>query len=137
MRVADHDHSSDGEEETARGKVVLCMCKVFFHWCCEAVCGFYSSSSSICQIIEKRRRDRINNSLLELRRLVPTAFEKQVNKRNPLGYTWTLRRSGDVQSHRYRTGWLSKLNVLPHQVKEVKIVTNRYHHQTSPGDYLH
>ncbi|XP_041814575.1 hairy/enhancer-of-split related with YRPW motif protein 2 [Chelmon rostratus] len=28
-------------------------------------------------IIEKRRRDRINNSLLELRRLVPTAFEKQ------------------------------------------------------------
>ncbi len=32
----------------------------------------------LCQIIEKRRRDRINNSLLELRRLVPTAFEKQV-----------------------------------------------------------
>lgn len=28
-------------------------------------------------IIEKRRRDRINSSLLELRRLVPTAFEKQ------------------------------------------------------------
>ncbi|XP_013414700.1 hairy/enhancer-of-split related with YRPW motif protein 1 isoform X3 [Lingula anatina] len=28
-------------------------------------------------IIEKRRRDRINNSLAELRRLVPTAFEKQ------------------------------------------------------------
>ncbi|XP_028997971.1 hairy/enhancer-of-split related with YRPW motif protein 2 [Betta splendens] len=28
-------------------------------------------------IIEKRRRDRINNSLLELRRLVPTALEKQ------------------------------------------------------------
>ncbi|KAL1115653.1 hypothetical protein AAG570_005943 [Ranatra chinensis] len=28
-------------------------------------------------IIEKRRRDRINTSLLELRRLVPTAFEKQ------------------------------------------------------------
>ncbi|XP_063040832.1 hairy/enhancer-of-split related with YRPW motif protein 1 [Engraulis encrasicolus] len=28
-------------------------------------------------IIEKRRRDRINNSLTELRRLVPTAFEKQ------------------------------------------------------------
>ncbi|CAL1586733.1 unnamed protein product [Knipowitschia caucasica] len=28
-------------------------------------------------IIEKRRRDRINNSLLELRRLVPSAFEKQ------------------------------------------------------------
>ncbi|KAM4528971.1 hairy/enhancer-of-split related with YRPW motif protein 2 [Fundulus diaphanus] len=28
-------------------------------------------------IIEKRRRDRINNCLSELRRLVPTAFEKQ------------------------------------------------------------
>lgn len=28
-------------------------------------------------IIEKRRRDRINNSLSELRRLVPSAFEKQ------------------------------------------------------------
>ncbi|GAB6026971.1 hypothetical protein CHUAL_013640 [Chamberlinius hualienensis] len=28
-------------------------------------------------IIEKKRRDRINNSLSELRRLVPTAFEKQ------------------------------------------------------------
>jgi len=29
-------------------------------------------------VIEKRRRDRINNSLSELRRLVPAAFEKQV-----------------------------------------------------------
>ena len=29
------------------------------------------------QIIEKRRRDRINTSLTELRRLVPSAFEKQ------------------------------------------------------------
>jgi len=28
-------------------------------------------------MIEKRRRDRINNSLNELRRLVPAAFEKQ------------------------------------------------------------
>jgi YRPW motif-containing protein len=28
-------------------------------------------------IIEKRRRDRINTSLVELRRLVPAAFEKQ------------------------------------------------------------
>lgn len=29
------------------------------------------------QVIEKRRRDRINNSLSELRRLVPSASEKQ------------------------------------------------------------
>ncbi|XP_048727188.1 hairy/enhancer-of-split related with YRPW motif protein-like [Ostrea edulis] len=45
-----------------------------------------SSPSQSCQIgdrkkrrgvIEKRRRDRINNSLSELRRLVPSAFEKQ------------------------------------------------------------
>lgn len=28
-------------------------------------------------MIEKRRRDRINNSLNELRRLVPAAYEKQ------------------------------------------------------------
>lgn len=28
-------------------------------------------------MIEKRRRDRINNSLNELRRLVPAAFSKQ------------------------------------------------------------
>lgn len=28
-------------------------------------------------LIEKRRRDRINNSLHELKRLVPAAFEKQ------------------------------------------------------------
>ncbi|XP_040928913.1 hairy/enhancer-of-split related with YRPW motif-like protein isoform X1 [Betta splendens] len=31
-------------------------------------------------IIEKRRRDRINHSLSELRRLVPSAFEKQVGR---------------------------------------------------------
>jgi len=35
----------------------------------------------LSQIIEKRRRDRINSSLSELRRLVPTAFEKQVGTR--------------------------------------------------------
>lgn len=28
-------------------------------------------------VIEKKRRDRINTSLSELKRLVPTAFEKQ------------------------------------------------------------
>lgn len=28
-------------------------------------------------VIEKKRRDRINTSLLELKRLVPSAFEKQ------------------------------------------------------------
>ncbi|XP_025905447.1 hairy/enhancer-of-split related with YRPW motif protein 1 isoform X2 [Nothoprocta perdicaria] len=45
--------------------------------------GAVSTSSQILArkrrrgIIEKRRRDRINNSLSELRRLVPSAFEKQ------------------------------------------------------------
>lgn len=36
------------------------------------------SALFVVQIIEKRRRDRINHSLSELRRLVPSAFEKQV-----------------------------------------------------------
>lgn len=40
--------------------------------------GFFSLLGNLPQIIEKRRRDRINSSLSELRRLVPTAFEKQV-----------------------------------------------------------
>lgn len=47
--------------------------------------GIYSRNGNVplcfacfLQIIEKRRRDRINNSLSELRRLVPSAFEKQV-----------------------------------------------------------
>uniref|UniRef100_A0A4W6EQI0 Hes-related family bHLH transcription factor with YRPW motif 2 n=1 Tax=Lates calcarifer TaxID=8187 RepID=A0A4W6EQI0_LATCA len=53
----------------------------FFHILKE--CGgvtFQDLHTRFCfprQIIEKRRRDRINNSLSELRRLVPTAFEKQ------------------------------------------------------------
>lgn len=37
-----------------------------------------STFAVFAQIIEKRRRDRINNSLSELRRLVPSAYEKQV-----------------------------------------------------------
>ncbi|CAG7826135.1 unnamed protein product [Allacma fusca] len=40
-------------------------------------CGHHVSRKKRRGIIEKRRRDRINNSLAELRRLVPTAFEKQ------------------------------------------------------------
>ncbi|NWY01032.1 HEYL protein, partial [Nothoprocta ornata] len=47
-------------------------------------------------IIEKRRRDRINSSLSELRRLVPTAFEKQVG--------WPLERAakpGASHAHRH------------------------------------
>nr|XP_019961992.1 PREDICTED: hairy/enhancer-of-split related with YRPW motif protein 2 [Paralichthys olivaceus] len=46
-------------------------------------CGSPTASTQVMArkkrrgIIEKRRRDRINNSLTELRRLVPTAFEKQ------------------------------------------------------------
>lgn len=38
------------------------------------------------QIIEKRRRDRINHSLSELRRLVPSAFEKQVSIQRQKGH---------------------------------------------------
>ena len=38
----------------------------------------YTNNSCFEQFIEKRRRDRINCSLTELRRLVPAAFEKQV-----------------------------------------------------------
>lgn len=41
-------------------------------------CNFSFLLGNLPQIIEKRRRDRINSSLSELRRLVPTAFEKQV-----------------------------------------------------------
>ncbi|KAI7799996.1 hypothetical protein IRJ41_020143, partial [Triplophysa rosa] len=46
-------------------------------------CGSPTTTSQVMArkkrrgIIEKRRRDRINSSLSELRRLVPTAFEKQ------------------------------------------------------------
>ncbi|KAK1804718.1 hypothetical protein P4O66_003569 [Electrophorus voltai] len=36
-----------------------------------------SDKDELIDIIEKRRRDRINHSLSELRRLVPSAFEKQ------------------------------------------------------------
>ncbi len=43
---------------------IVVLCLNWFRW--------------IPQIIEKRRRDRINHSLSELRRLVPSAFEKQV-----------------------------------------------------------
>ena len=39
--------------------------------------GHHNNRKKRRGIIEKRRRDRINNSLTELRRLVPTAFEKQ------------------------------------------------------------
>ncbi|KAF6723140.1 Hairy/enhancer-of-split related with YRPW motif protein 2 [Oryzias melastigma] len=55
MCVSDHDHSGDGEKKAPRG----------------------GSDSCRIQIIEKRRRDRINSSLSELRSLVPTASEKQ------------------------------------------------------------
>ncbi|XP_034999267.2 hairy/enhancer-of-split related with YRPW motif protein 2 [Hippoglossus stenolepis] len=46
-------------------------------------CGSPTTSTQVMArkkrrgVIEKRRRDRINHSLTELRRLVPTAFEKQ------------------------------------------------------------
>ena len=37
------------------------------------------------QLIEKRRRDRINSCLVQLRKLVPAAFEKQVSGFNKYG----------------------------------------------------
>lgn len=40
-------------------------------------CEYGSQRKRRRGVIEKRRRDRINTSLSELRRLVPTAFEKQ------------------------------------------------------------
>lgn len=45
------------------------------------------------QIIEKRRRDRINNSLSELRRLVPSAYEKQVREVSQPNEQLTLRKA--------------------------------------------
>ena len=50
------------------------------------ICSASSMENDSCQlqsrkkrrgVIEKKRRDRINLSLTELKRLVPTAFEKQ------------------------------------------------------------
>lgn len=54
------------------------------HWMLVGSVSFSVESATqfafffLMQIIEKRRRDRINHSLSELRRLVPSAFEKQV-----------------------------------------------------------
>lgn len=42
---------------------------------------YCTAFSKLFQIIEKRRRDKINFNLSELRRLVPDAAQKQVNSR--------------------------------------------------------
>ncbi len=80
MWITDHDHSSDGEEETQRGKAIYFTSRGVMAKDSQFrdSLRFLLFSFIYSQIIEKRRRDRINNSLSELRRLVPTAFEKQV-----------------------------------------------------------
>ncbi len=86
FNVSSHNFSSASEETSQRGKSILlslqtpedCTCNaeqmtvLFLNDCYEWFHNVFE------QIIEKRRRDRINNSLSELRRLVPSAFEKQV-----------------------------------------------------------
>ena len=73
MWIPDHDHAGDGEEKTPRGMFLCCVEMIEFN-----IYRFIDRFLFLFQIIEKRRRDRINSSLSELRRLVPTAFEKQV-----------------------------------------------------------
>lgn len=57
----------------------------WFHW--------------IPQIIEKRRRDRINHSLSELRRLVPSAFEKQVRRSDWLSSEFLAQQNCNKNQH--------------------------------------
>ncbi|TKS75319.1 Hairy/enhancer-of-split related with YRPW motif protein 2 [Collichthys lucidus] len=63
-------------------------------------------------IIEKRRRDRINNSLSELRRLVPTAFEKQVRRQD--SSTQLTRGEGSAK--------LEKAEILQMTVDHLKVL---------------
>lgn len=72
QRLADSGSKEEKRGEWIRSLDVSRFC-LFFSWVCNSVCFFF-----LMQIIEKRRRDRINHSLSELRRLVPSAFEKQV-----------------------------------------------------------
>lgn len=84
LHVSHHIYSGAGEEKTPRSEYnhsyVLYMeqksefCRV----CWGGEKKIINMRLVARQIIEKRRRDRINNSLSELRRLVPSAFEKQV-----------------------------------------------------------
>nr|XP_043905534.1 hairy/enhancer-of-split related with YRPW motif protein 2-like isoform X1 [Solea senegalensis] len=64
-------------------------------------------------IIEKRRRDRINNSLSELRRLVPTAFEKQgsvkLEKAEILQMTVDHLKMLQLTAGKGNSAWTSKL----------------------------
>ena len=47
----------------------------------------------LLQLIEKRRRDRINSCLVELRRLVPAAVEKQVGTYKKENYELSIHQS--------------------------------------------
>lgn len=74
--------SDSGSKEEKRGKQIIDadhnlfdFSLLFFFF---FLIGLFCPRAFLTQIIEKRRRDRINHSLSELRRLVPSAFEKQV-----------------------------------------------------------
>uniref|UniRef100_A0A3B3HSM8 Uncharacterized protein n=1 Tax=Oryzias latipes TaxID=8090 RepID=A0A3B3HSM8_ORYLA len=73
MCAVNHHHSGDGEKKAPRGGSDFCrVCVQMMSVGLRRV-----NHRSVLQIVEKRRRDRINSSLSELRRLVPTASEKQ------------------------------------------------------------
>ncbi len=74
---------------------IVVLCSNWFPW--------------IPQIIEKRRRDRINHSLSELRRLVPSAFEKQV-RRHRLYIVYLKELSGRSKKKRPKNCFNTKTN---------------------------
>uniref|UniRef100_T1JGK4 Hairy/enhancer-of-split related with YRPW motif protein n=1 Tax=Strigamia maritima TaxID=126957 RepID=T1JGK4_STRMM len=86
--------------------------------------GPSSQGSDSCQmqtrkkrrgLIEKRRRDRINSSLTELRRLVPAAFEKQhTNAEYPLDVRSLLSPQGSAK--------LEKAEILQMTVDHLKML---------------
>lgn len=77
-------------------------------------------------MIEKRRRDRINNSLAELRWLVPTAVEKQVRRwlywergeMDCLYWNWALSNWSDLKG----SAKLEKAEILQMTVDHLKLL---------------
>ncbi|KAM9840321.1 hairy/enhancer-of-split related with YRPW motif protein 2-like [Aulostomus maculatus] len=75
-RPCEDSSAADSEvEETV--DVGRDLCHGFMRYGSPAAATLLMARKKRRGIIEKRRRDRINNSLSELRRLVPTALEKQ------------------------------------------------------------